>query len=88
MFKLSPVSLIPPLAREHKIISPCTHPPSTQETLRLHPIATGLPRVAVKDDVIPLAHPIISTTGETISEIPVKAGQVFYASFAGYQRYD
>ena len=59
----------------------------TQETLRLHPIATGLPRVAVKDDVIPLAHPIVSTTGETISEIPVKAGQVFYASFAGYQRY-
>ena len=55
--------------------------------MRLHPIATGLPRVAVKDDVIPLAHPIVSTTGETISEIPVKAGQVFYASFAGYQRY-
>ena len=60
----------------------------TQETLRLHPIATGLPRVAVKDDVIPLAHPIISTTGDPISEIQVKAGQVFYASFAGYQRYD
>ncbi|KAM5543943.1 hypothetical protein V8D89_002560 [Ganoderma adspersum] len=56
------------------------------ETLRLHPIATGLPRVAVKDDVIPLAHTIVSTTGATISEIPIKAGQVLYASFAGYQR--
>ncbi|KAM5543945.1 hypothetical protein V8D89_002562 [Ganoderma adspersum] len=57
-----------------------------KETLRFHPIATGLPRVALKDDVIPLSRPIVSTTGETISEIPVKAGQVFYASFAGYQR--
>ena len=54
--------------------------------MRFHPIATGLPRVAVKDDVLPLAHPIVSTTGETISEIPIKAGQVLYASFAGYQR--
>ena len=47
----------------------------------------GLPRVAVKDDVIPLAHPIVSTTGESILEIPIKAGQVLWASFAGYQRY-
>ena len=36
--------------------------------------------------MIPLAYPIVSTTGEMISEIPIKAGQVFYASFAGYQR--
>ncbi|KAI1785387.1 cytochrome P450 [Ganoderma leucocontextum] len=57
-----------------------------KETLRFHPIVLGLPRVAVKDDVIPLARPIVSTTGETISEVPIKAGQVFYASFAGYQR--
>ena len=54
--------------------------------MRLHPIVTGLPRIALKDDVIPLASPIVSTTGETISEIPITAGQVFYASFAGYQR--
>ncbi|TBU30193.1 cytochrome P450 [Dichomitus squalens] len=57
-----------------------------QETLRFHPIALGLARVALKDDVIPLAYPIVSTTGETIREIPVKAGQVFSASFIGYQR--
>ena len=59
-----------------------------QETLRFHPIALGLPRIALKDDVIPLTYPIISTTGEVIREIPVKAGQVFHASFAGYQRYN
>ena len=58
-----------------------------QETLRVHPIATGLPRVAVKDDVIPLAHPVVSVAGELISEIPIKAGQVLWTSFAGYQRY-
>ena len=58
-----------------------------QETLRYHPIALGLPRIALKDDVIPLAYPIVSTTGETIREIPIKAGQVFSASFIGYQRY-
>ncbi|KAM5543135.1 hypothetical protein V8D89_003009 [Ganoderma adspersum] len=57
-----------------------------KETLRFHPPGLGLPRVAVKDDVIPLASPIVSTTGETISQIPIKAGQVFFASFAGYQR--
>ena len=50
-----------------------------QETLRYHPIALGLPRIALKDDVIPLAYPISSTTGETIREIPIKAGQVFSA---------
>ncbi|KAM5542822.1 hypothetical protein V8D89_003486 [Ganoderma adspersum] len=53
-----------------------------KETLRLHPIVTGLSRIALKHDVIPLASPIISSAGETISEVPIKAGQVFYASFA------
>ena len=57
-----------------------------QETLRFHSIAIGLPRVAVKDDVIPLARPILLSAGETISEIPVKAEQVVYASFVGCQR--
>ncbi|TBU30200.1 cytochrome P450 [Dichomitus squalens] len=57
-----------------------------KETLRFHPIVISLARVAFKDDVIPLTYPILSTTGETIREIPVKAGQVFSASFIGYQR--
>ncbi len=61
--------------------------PHLQETLRFHPIVTGLPRVATKDDVIPLAYPIISTTGEAISEILVRAGQIIFPSFMAYQRY-
>ncbi|KAI0666534.1 PAH-inducible cytochrome P450 monooxygenase PC-PAH 4 [Trametes maxima] len=57
-----------------------------KETLRIHPIASLLPRVAVQDDVIPLAHPITTTTGEVISEIPISKGQVIVTSFAAYQR--
>ncbi|KAI0712968.1 cytochrome P450 [Cerioporus squamosus] len=57
-----------------------------KETLRFHSIAAYLPRVAVKDDVIPLAYPIVSTSGETMTEIPVHAGQVIFTSFATYHR--
>ncbi|KAI1791252.1 cytochrome P450 [Ganoderma leucocontextum] len=57
-----------------------------KETLRMHPILVGLPRVAEKDDVIPLSCPITSTSGEVITEIPIRAGQVIHLSFAGYQR--
>ncbi|KAM5543175.1 hypothetical protein V8D89_003049 [Ganoderma adspersum] len=58
-----------------------------KETLRMHPIVVGVPRMAEKDDVIPLSQSITSTTGEVITEIPVRAGQVVHVSFAGYQRY-
>ncbi|TBU30182.1 cytochrome P450 [Dichomitus squalens] len=57
-----------------------------KETLRMHPIVVGLHRVAEKDDAIPLAYPVTSTTGEVLSEIPVRAGQVVFLSYAGYQR--
>ncbi|KAI0666538.1 PAH-inducible cytochrome P450 monooxygenase PC-PAH 4 [Trametes maxima] len=57
-----------------------------KETLRMHPNAALLPRVATKDDVIPLAYPIVTTTGEVVSEIPVSKGHVIVASFATYQR--
>ncbi|KAI0745029.1 cytochrome P450 [Earliella scabrosa] len=58
-----------------------------KETLRMHSIVSYLPRLASKDDVIPLSHPIVSTKGETITEIPVRAGQVIYTSFAVYHRH-
>ncbi|KAI0633710.1 PAH-inducible cytochrome P450 monooxygenase PC-PAH 4 [Trametes polyzona] len=56
------------------------------ETLRFHPIVTTIPRVATKDDVIPLAYPIVSVTGETITEIPVSKGQNVVCSFVTYNR--
>ena len=60
---------------------------SPQETLRFHSIVVGMSRVPEKDDVIPLSQPITSTTGEVVTEIPVRAGQVVHLSFAGYHRY-
>lgn len=58
-----------------------------QETSRFHTVATYLHRIAVKDDVIPLAYPVVSASGETMTEIPVRAGQVVLTSFAAYHRY-
>ncbi|KAI0666551.1 PAH-inducible cytochrome P450 monooxygenase PC-PAH 4 [Trametes maxima] len=57
-----------------------------KESLRMHPGAALLPRMATEDDVIPLAFPIVSTTGEVITEIPVSKGHTIIASFATYQR--
>ncbi|KAI0745041.1 cytochrome P450 [Earliella scabrosa] len=57
-----------------------------KETLRMHPIVSHLPRVATKDDVIPLEYPVTSTAGETVKEIPVRAGQVIFTDFAAYHR--
>ncbi|KAI0633713.1 PAH-inducible cytochrome P450 monooxygenase PC-PAH 4 [Trametes polyzona] len=55
-----------------------------KETLRHHPILTYLPRLAAKDDIIPLAHPIVTTTGETITEIPISKGQAIITDFGVY----
>ncbi|KAI0743400.1 cytochrome P450 [Daedaleopsis nitida] len=57
-----------------------------KETLRFHAIVSALPRIASKDDVIPLQYPVVSETGETVTEVPVRAGQVIYTSFAAYHR--
>ncbi|KAI0644555.1 PAH-inducible cytochrome P450 monooxygenase PC-PAH 4 [Trametes meyenii] len=57
-----------------------------KESLRMHPGGAMFSRVAENDDVIPLAFPMVSTTGEMIAEIPVKTGDVIVASFASYQR--
>ncbi|KAL7281118.1 hypothetical protein ACG7TL_004426 [Trametes sanguinea] len=57
-----------------------------KETLRLHPVVTHLPRVATKDDVIPLAFPIVTASGEAIHEVPVAKGQVINTSMLVYNR--
>ena len=53
----------------------------------MHGIVSYLPRQATKDDVIPLQYPVVSVTGEPITEVPVSAGQVIYTSFGTYHRY-
>ncbi|KAA1474645.1 cytochrome P450 [Dentipellis sp. KUC8613] len=57
-----------------------------KESMRLHPIVWYLARMAENDDVIPLAFPIISKTGETISAIPVRKGQEVQISVSAYNR--
>lgn len=58
-----------------------------QETLRFHPIAYHLNRVASQDDIIPLAYPIVSAKGEVITEIPISKGQEIMPNIAAYNRY-
>ena len=57
-----------------------------QETLRFHPIAYHMWRVAAKDDVIPLSDPVIGVDGTAIHEIPIQAGQAIIVSICGYNR--
>jgi len=58
-----------------------------QESLRLHPIIWMLGRVASRDDVIPLAFPIATESGEQVSSIPVKKGTIIDIAIHAYQRY-
>ncbi|KAH9941758.1 cytochrome P450 [Epithele typhae] len=52
-----------------------------KEGLRLHPASPQTERVALRDDVIPLSIPIKTASGETLSSVRVRAGQVFHIPF-------
>ncbi|KAJ7802897.1 cytochrome P450 [Mycena olivaceomarginata] len=47
----------------------------TREGLRLHPSARDTHRIAIHDDVIPLKNPVTLSNGETVTSLPVKAGE-------------
>ncbi|KAJ7854150.1 cytochrome P450, partial [Mycena olivaceomarginata] len=57
-----------------------------KETLRLYPTGALSDRVPMEDTVIPLKEAIITSTGERISQIPVKKGQLLTIAVAAYQR--
>ncbi|KAI3602247.1 cytochrome p450 [Moniliophthora roreri] len=57
-----------------------------QEAMRLHPIVSTLLRQADVDDVIPLQYPIVSASGEILSEIPVVKEQRIMVSVSAYNR--
>ncbi|KAI0794686.1 cytochrome P450 [Fomes fomentarius] len=57
-----------------------------KETLRFHPIAYHLWRVAAQDDVLPLSDPVIAADGTALHEIPIHAGQGVIISICGYNR--
>ena len=57
-----------------------------QESLRYHPAVYHISRVAEQDDVIPLALPIHSKSGEVINEIPVSKGTPVLIDICAYNR--
>ncbi|KAI0253592.1 cytochrome P450 [Lactifluus subvellereus] len=57
-----------------------------KEAMRLHPIVYILRREAGRDDVIPLAFPITTKSGEQISSIPVKKGTAIDILIGAYHR--
>ncbi|KAI0732667.1 cytochrome P450 [Fomitopsis betulina] len=52
-----------------------------KEGLRLHPASPQTERVALQDDVIPLAKPVRLADGKTVTSIRVETGQVFHIPF-------
>ncbi|KAK0207524.1 cytochrome P450 [Armillaria fumosa] len=57
-----------------------------KEVLRYHSLAYGFFREAYQDDVLPLAEPIITSDGQSCSEIPISKGQIIFASIYTYNR--
>ncbi|THV04406.1 PAH-inducible cytochrome P450 monooxygenase PC-PAH 1, partial [Dendrothele bispora CBS 962.96] len=57
-----------------------------KEALRMYPIAIILNRSTDRDDVIPLSEPVISTSGEILTRIPVKKGQRVIIDVSSYNR--
>lgn len=52
--------------------------------MRLHPIVWDLIRTASRDDLIPLAYPVTTKSGEVISSIPISKGQDVPISISAY----
>ena len=53
----------------------------------MHPAVAELPRIATKDNMLPLAKPIVGVSGKVYNEIPVPAGTVAAFSIIGYNMY-
>ncbi|KAF8901275.1 cytochrome P450 [Mucidula mucida] len=59
---------------------------SIKETLRLHPFAHTLVRVAGHNDVLPLLEPVTTRDGKVLKEIPIAKGQSIHISIYMYNR--
>ncbi|KAJ7635213.1 cytochrome P450 [Roridomyces roridus] len=57
-----------------------------KEVLRLYPVLPSEERIAIADPVIPLTDSITTSTGDHLSEIPVRKGQIVKLAIAAYQR--
>lgn len=54
--------------------------------MRLHPSLPDVRREALKDDVLPLAQPVHSSTGRVITAVSVTKGTVLDIDIASYNR--
>ena len=68
------------LTRVKRYVNP--HP--AQEVLRMYPIAVAIRRVAKKNNILPLAKPIVGISGKVYNELLVPAGTATYVSTLGY----
>ncbi|KAF7356001.1 Cytochrome P450 [Mycena venus] len=57
-----------------------------KESLRMFPAEAIAERIAVEDVAIPLTGSLTTTTGEHISHVPVRKGQILTLGIASYQR--
>ncbi|KAF8172535.1 cytochrome P450 [Mycena galopus ATCC 62051] len=57
-----------------------------KETLRLYPLIPVADRVALEDTIIPLWTSALTSTGERITQLPVRKGEVVTLGIASYQR--
>ncbi|KAJ7671826.1 cytochrome P450 [Mycena rosella] len=57
-----------------------------KETLRFHSVAAWSIREAARDEVLPLSTPIVTTSGKTITELPIPKNTILVISNSGYNR--
>ncbi|KAG9312011.1 cytochrome P450 [Chiua virens] len=57
-----------------------------KEGLRYHPAIPHAHRIAGRDDILPLSRPIVTESGQSITEIVVPKGMRIVASIAAYNR--
>lgn len=57
-----------------------------KEILRFYPAVPHTYRQSLQDDVLPLSKPIVTRSGKTIHEIPIRAGLRLILSVCAYNR--
>lgn len=60
---------------------------TVKEVLRLHPIVYTTVRVPTRDEVVPLAFPVITEDGDSLKEVHIPTGTNVYISIWQYNRY-
>jgi hypothetical protein len=50
----------------------------------MYPVGVAVRRVAKKDNILPLAKPIVGVSGKVYNELFVPAGTATYSSTVGY----